>query len=79
VQAELLSTYAVELMPLERVSGSLRVHGVSPDPKDVLVRLVSLLFQVVGLAINAVMALIVLTSVLSIVLGVLAWIARRLS
>jgi hypothetical protein len=81
VQAELLSTYAVELLPLERVSGSLRVRGSrgSPDPQDVLVMLVSLLFQVVGFVINAVMALIILTSVLSMVLGVLAWIARRFS
>ena len=39
--------------------------------------LVTLLFQVVGFVINAVMALIILTSVLSLVLGVLAWIARR--
>jgi hypothetical protein len=41
--------------------------------------LVSLLFQAVGFVINAVMALIILASVLSIVLGVLAWIARRVS
>ena len=81
VQAELLSTYAVDLLPLERVSGSLRVRGSkwSADPQDVLVMLVSLLFQVVGFVINAVMALIILTSVLSMVLGVLAWIARRFS
>lgn len=81
VQAELLSTYAVDLLPLERVSGSLRVRGSrgSPDPQDVLVMLASLLFQVVGFVINAVMALIILTSVLSMVLGVLAWIARRFS
>jgi hypothetical protein len=81
VQAELLSTYAVDLLPLERVSGSLRVRGSrgSPDPQDILVKLVSLLFQVVGFVINAVMALIILASVLSMVLGVLSWIARRLS
>jgi hypothetical protein len=81
VQAELLSTYAVDLLPLERVSGSLRVRGSkgSADPQDVLVMLVSLLFQVVGFAINAVMALIILTSVLSIVLGLVGWIARLFS
>ena len=49
VQAELLSTYAVDLLPLERVSGSLRVRGIEGSPEqDVLVMLVSLLFQVVG-------------------------------
>jgi hypothetical protein len=81
VQAELLSTYAVDLLPLERVSGSLKVCGAkgSTDPQDVLVMLVRLLFQVVGFVINAVMALIILASVLSMVLGVLSWIARRLS
>jgi hypothetical protein len=71
----------VDLLPLERVSRSLRVRGSrgSPDPQDILVKLVTLLFQVVGFVINAVMALIILTSVLSMVLGVLSWIARRLS
>ncbi len=69
MQAELLSTYAVDLLPLERVSGSLRVRGSrGPDPQDVLVDLrgdgVRMIRHLTGL---------------SMVLGVLAWIARRFS
>jgi hypothetical protein len=81
VQAELLSTYAVDLLPLERVSASLKVRGTkgSPDLREILVMFASMLLQAVGFVINAVMALIILTSTLSIVLGVVGWIARLFS
>ncbi len=55
------------------------IEGESPTRRTSWSCSSSLLFQVVGFVINAVMALIILTSVLSMVLGVLAWIARRFS
>ncbi len=81
VQAELLSTYAVDLMPLERVSGSLRVGGAtgSPTRRTSWSCSSSLLFQVIGFVINAVMTLILVAWVLAIVLGVVELIARAFS
>ena len=80
VQAELLSTYAVDLMPLERVSSSLRVGGATAaDAREILVMIVSLVFQAIGFVINAVMTLIIVAWVLAIVLGVVELIARAFS
>ena len=59
VQAELLSTYAVDLMPLERVSGRSRSDGrMERRPQDILVTLLGLVFQAIGYVISAVMTLI---------------------
>ena len=78
VQAELLSTYAVDLMPLERVARPLKVRGANAaDPQDILVTLVGFVFQAIGFVINAVMTLILLAWALAIVVGVVGWIVRR--
>ena len=81
VQAELLSrTYAVDLMPLERVSRALKPRGgQAPDPQDILVMLVGFVFQAVrGFVINVVMTLIIVTWVLALLLGVVGWIVHLL-
>ena len=79
VQAELLSTYAVDLMPLERVSRPLKARGAQgSDPQDILVMLVGFVFQAIGFVINVVMTLIIVTWVLALVIGVVGWIVRLL-
>jgi hypothetical protein len=79
VQAELLSTYAVDLLPIERVSRSLRSRRAmgSANPRGILVQAATVLVQALGVVINAVMALIVVASVLSMVLAVIEWLAGR--
>ena len=75
VQAELLSTYAVDLMPLERVSGPLKARRANggANPQEILVTLLGLVFQAIGYAISAVMTLLFLAWALAIVVGVVAW------
>jgi hypothetical protein len=79
VQAELLSTYAVDLLPIECVSGSLKFRRAmgSANPHSILVQAGTVLVQAVGVVINAVMALIVVASVLSMVLAVIEWLVGR--
>ena len=80
VQAELLSAYAVDLVPLERIERSLKVRGPVPgaDPKDALIKLVELVFQAIGLVINVVMTVLLISWVVAIVLGVGGWVVRLL-
>jgi hypothetical protein len=79
VQAELLSTYAVDLMPLERVSGPLKARRVNggANPQEILVTLIGLVFQGIGYAISAVMTVLYLAWALAIVIGVVGWIISR--
>jgi hypothetical protein len=72
VQAELLSTYAVDLLPLERVADPLRVRGRRPpaDPVEVAGRVVIVLIHIVGFAIQAVWILLWTLATLSVLLAV---------
>jgi hypothetical protein len=81
VQAELLGTYAVDLLPIERMAGSLSTRGAigTLDEGTILVTIAGALIRVVGFAINAVMALLVFAWIAGIVLEISRWVARLIS
>jgi hypothetical protein len=72
VQSELLATYAVDLLPLERVADPLRVRGRRPpaDPVEVAGKVAIVLIQIVGFAIQAVSILLWSLAALSTLLFV---------
>lgn len=77
VQAELLSTYAVDLVPLERIARSLKVRRPL-DLQKVPLKVIELVFQAIGLVINGVMLLFLAAWALAIVRAVGGWLLRVL-
>ena len=77
VQAALLSSYAVDLMPLERVSTPLRVSRPKRDPRDVLEQVLEVVLMVLGGLMNAFMVFWTIAGFLTLAYWIVALIVDR--
>lgn len=80
IQTELLSTFGVELLPIERVDRSLRIHSRSM-PRSVIGVLehpVRVLFVLANVFFGAMMFLLVVGTVLSIAFAILGGVGRAI-
>jgi hypothetical protein len=80
VQAELLSTYAVDPVPLERVAQALKTprDWATASPRDLGLRLIEAVFALIGFVFQAVMALFLLAWFVGLAFGILKWLAGLL-